>query len=88
MDRQAPDNWFEDVYAGGDIDGKDIPWAALAPAPLLVSWLDRAHPTGHGEFGTTEMGQDSVSDIKRGLARWTIGNHNRRCKWRDHINFG
>ena len=40
MDRDGTD-WFEPLYdeAGGDPDR--VPWARMAPSPLLLSWLDQ-----------------------------------------------
>lgn len=39
---------FEEIYARAGPDFAAIPWAALAPHPALVQWLDRQPPTpGH-----------------------------------------
>lgn len=40
MTRDGTD-WFEPLYAGADGDAGAVPWADLAPSPLLLSWLDR-----------------------------------------------
>ena len=40
MDRTGTD-WFEPLYADADGDAAAVPWARLAPSPLLVSWLDQ-----------------------------------------------
>ena len=70
MTGHAPENWFEDIYAASDASGKGVPWATLAPAPLLVEWLDRAHPTGHGETALVVgcgLGDDALELARRGF---------------------
>ena len=67
---KAPDNWFEDIYANGDASGKGIPWATREPAPLLLRWLDAAHPTGHGERAMVVgcgLGDDALEMARRGF---------------------
>ena len=67
---KAPENWFEDIYADSDISGKGVPWAMREPAPLLVEWLDRAHPTGHGETALVVgcgLGDDALELARRGF---------------------
>jgi SAM-dependent methyltransferase len=67
---KAPDNWFEDIYADGDASGKGIPWATREPAPLLLRWLDAAHPTGHGERAMVVgcgLGDDALEMARRGF---------------------
>jgi len=70
MAKDTPDNWFEDIYAQSDISGKDVPWATLEPAPLLLRWLDHAHPTGHGEVALVVgcgLGDDALELARRGF---------------------
>ncbi len=70
MDMHAPDNWFEAIYADSDTSGKGVPWATLKPAPLLVSWLDRAQPAGHGQRAMVVgcgLGDDAVEMARRGF---------------------
>jgi Methyltransferase domain len=38
--------WFEPVYAGAGDDASAVPWADLAPNPLLVEWLARDGRSG------------------------------------------
>ncbi|MBD3220501.1 methyltransferase domain-containing protein [bacterium] len=67
---KAPENWFEDIYADSDISGKGVPWATREPAPLLVQWLDAAHPTGHGEAAMVVgcgLGDDALEMARRGF---------------------
>ena len=35
---------FEEIYVQAGRDFTAIPWAALAPHPALVAWLDRQPP--------------------------------------------
>jgi SAM-dependent methyltransferase len=37
---------FEEIYARAGNDLASVPWARLAPHPLLVMWLDSPHPPG------------------------------------------
>lgn len=70
MDKQAPENWFEDIYADSDTSGKGVPWATLEPSPLLVQYLDHAHPTGHGETAMVVgcgLGDDALEMARRGF---------------------
>lgn len=57
--------WFEEVYQKAEGDAEQVPWAALAPHPLLESWsVDKYLPDPAGL---------SVIDIGCGLgdnARW------------------
>ncbi len=41
MDERSGTDWFEPLYddAGGDPGA--VPWARMAPSPLLLSWLDQ-----------------------------------------------
>jgi SAM-dependent methyltransferase len=58
---------FEDLYAGAGDDLASLPWAALAPQPELVAWLD-AHPA----VGDTALvvgcgyGDDAAATARRG----------------------
>lgn len=67
---RAPENWFEDIYADSDTSGKGVPWATREPAPLLVQWLESAHPTGHGERAMVVgcgLGDDALEMARRGF---------------------
>ncbi|MFT5291061.1 MAG: SAM-dependent methyltransferase [Planctomycetota bacterium] len=41
-----PMAWFEDLYAEAGGDASNVPWADLAPHPLLAELLNRAGATG------------------------------------------
>jgi SAM-dependent methyltransferase len=59
--------WFEQVYATSG-DGGEIPWADLAPNPLLVSWLDSRPVAGRGLVVGCGLGDDAEELAARGLA--------------------
>src|SRR4029077_8397134 len=40
--------WFETVYESAGDDPAQIPWADLAPHPLLAEWLTKANAPRHG----------------------------------------
>ncbi len=71
---------FEQIYAKAGEDLASIPWAALAPNPALVAWLDR-QPSEAGwpdrqpsEAGATALvvacglGDDAEELVRRGYA--------------------
>lgn len=67
----APENWFEDIYAGTDTSGRGVPWAKLVPAPLLVKWLDRHWPEGAADPTLVVgcgLGDDAAELARRGFA--------------------
>lgn len=69
MTPSAPENWFEDIYAGSDTTGQGVPWAKLVPAPLLVRWLDTAPPRRPGERVLVVgcgLGDDAAELARRG----------------------
>ncbi len=71
MKPDAPENWFEDIYADTDSSGKGVPWAKLVAAPLLVKWLDRRHPRGDGATALVVgcgLGDDAAELARRGFA--------------------
>lgn len=39
--REDGTDWFEPLYAGAEGDPGAVPWARLAPSPLLLAWLDQ-----------------------------------------------
>jgi SAM-dependent methyltransferase len=41
-----PTAWFESVYQNAQGNAGQIPWASLAPHPLLVDWLTLTQPQG------------------------------------------
>ncbi|MEZ4387718.1 MAG: hypothetical protein R3D98_09110 [Candidatus Krumholzibacteriia bacterium] len=48
-----------------------MPWATLAPAPLLRAWLDRNRPTGAGQTALVVgcgLGDDAAEMARRGFA--------------------
>jgi SAM-dependent methyltransferase len=58
---------FEDLYSGAGDDLASLPWAALAPQPELVAWLD-AHPAA-GETALVVgcgYGDDAAATARRG----------------------
>jgi SAM-dependent methyltransferase len=70
MSADAPENWFEDIYAGTDRSGRGVPWAKLVPAPLLVTWLDRHRPVPAGESALVVgcgLGDDAAELARRGF---------------------
>lgn len=42
----APEMGFEEMYARAGLDLRSIPWAALAPHPALLAWLDGVRAPG------------------------------------------
>src|SRR5689334_19851572 len=40
--------WFQAVYESAGSDAAQIPWADLAPHPLLSEWLDGTAPPAAG----------------------------------------
>ena len=71
MTADAPENWFEGIYADTDTTGKGVPWAKLTPAPLMVKWLDRERPRGAGEATLVVgcgLGDDAAELARRGFA--------------------
>jgi SAM-dependent methyltransferase len=71
MDADAPENWFEDIYAGTDASGRGVPWAKMVPAPLMVAWLDRERPRGAGEATLVVgcgLGDDAAELARRGFS--------------------
>jgi len=70
MAADAPENWFEDIYAGTDTAGRGVPWAKLVPAPLMVKWLDREWPHGDGAWALVVgcgLGDDAAELTRRGF---------------------
>lgn len=41
--------WFERLYALADRGDAVVPWDRGEPHPLLVDWVDAAHPVGDGQ---------------------------------------
>ncbi len=71
MDRDAPENWFEDIYAATDTSGRGVPWDRQEPSPLLVRWLDARPDTGPGDRALVVgcgLGDDAAELARRGLA--------------------
>jgi SAM-dependent methyltransferase len=59
---------FEEIYARAGEDFGAIPWAALAPHPALVAWLDR-QPPGDGRTALIVgcgLGDDAEEVSRRG----------------------
>jgi SAM-dependent methyltransferase len=72
-DREAPSDLgelpsFEEIYVRAGQDLGAIPWAALAPNPALVSWLDR-QPAPAGDRALIigcGLGDDAEEAARRG----------------------
>src|SRR3954452_19166050 len=45
---ERSDPWFDELYTSAEDDLERIPWAHLAPRPVLVRWLDRSAPAAAG----------------------------------------
>lgn len=59
---------FEEIYVRAGQDLGAIPWAALAPSPALVSWLDQQPPPA-GDRGLVigcGLGDDAEEAARRG----------------------
>lgn len=41
MDERSGTDWFEPLYDDAEGDPGAVPWARMAPSPLLLSWLDQ-----------------------------------------------
>lgn len=64
---------FEEIYARAGDDLRSVPWARLAPHPLLVMWLDsaRSQPTAAGGEALVVgcgLGDDAEELARRGYA--------------------
>jgi SAM-dependent methyltransferase len=71
MPSDAPENWFEDIYARSDTSGRGVPWDRQTPSPLLVSWLDGqpAPPVGARALVVgCGLGDDAAELDRRGWA--------------------
>ncbi len=75
MDRDAPENWFEDIYAATDTSGRGVPWDRQEPSPLLVRWLDgqdgsgaHVHADARALVVGCGLGDDAAELARRGLA--------------------
>lgn len=45
----TPTEWFDVLYAEGEREEADIPWADFEPNPNLVEWLDRTSRSPSGQ---------------------------------------
>ncbi len=62
--------WFEALYAKAEGDSSVIPWADLAPNPLLVEWLDAHGVDGRGKSALKigcGLGDDAEELARRGF---------------------
>jgi SAM-dependent methyltransferase len=59
---------FEEIYLRAGRDFGAIPWAALAPHPALVAWLDAGHvpPVGRTLIVGCGLGDDAEEAARRG----------------------
>jgi SAM-dependent methyltransferase len=59
---------FEEIYLRAGPDFGAIPWAALAPHPALVAWLDAGHvsPAGRALIVGCGLGDDAEEAARRG----------------------
>ena len=51
---------FEEIYARTGDDLASVPWARLAPHPLLVMWLDSPDAPGVGASGSSAGGGEAL----------------------------
>ncbi len=61
--------WFEPLYDAADGDPAAVPWARLAPSPLLLSWLDAPGLDVSGSDALVVgcgLGDDAVELARRG----------------------
>jgi 2-polyprenyl-3-methyl-5-hydroxy-6-metoxy-1,4-benzoquinol methylase len=67
---ERSDPWFDELYRSAEDDLERIPWAHLAPRPIVVEWLDRDPPAP----GTPALviavglGDDAEELARRGCA--------------------
>jgi 2-polyprenyl-3-methyl-5-hydroxy-6-metoxy-1,4-benzoquinol methylase len=66
---ERSDPWFDELYTSAEDDLERIPWAHLAPRPVLVRWLDRippAAPEARALVIATGLGDDAEELSRRG----------------------
>jgi 2-polyprenyl-3-methyl-5-hydroxy-6-metoxy-1,4-benzoquinol methylase len=66
---ERSDPWFDALYRSAEDDLDRIPWAHLAPRPVVVEWLD-ADPPEPGTSGlviATGLGDDAEELARRGV---------------------
>ncbi len=70
MTRHFEREWFEQVYSDANGDLSRIPWADLAPNPLLIEWLEQAAPDASGKTAVVVgcgLGDDAEELARRGF---------------------
>ena len=48
VDENKPNKWFETLYSDSNKGGEGVPWANMAPHPMLKSWITK-NPNIHKE---------------------------------------
>ncbi|MCU0552808.1 MAG: class I SAM-dependent methyltransferase [Leptolyngbya sp. Prado105] len=68
IENDDPLGWFEALYATANEDPTTVPWAKLAPNPLLLAWLDQHSIDGKRAIVIgCGLGDDAEELAKRGL---------------------
>jgi SAM-dependent methyltransferase len=49
LDDADPSAWFDRLYAAADEGRAAVPWDRGGPHPLLLDWVERRRPDGHGK---------------------------------------
>ena len=49
LDRDDPTGWFEQLYSAASEGAAVVPWDRGTAHPLLIEWIDEAHPDGAGK---------------------------------------
>jgi SAM-dependent methyltransferase len=70
LQRGAPANWFQELYARAGGDASAIPWANQAPRQLFVSWAEQHDLKGNGRRALQVgcgLGDDAEELARRGF---------------------
>jgi SAM-dependent methyltransferase len=70
LEAGEPSGWFEPLYAAASPDATAVPWAALAPHPYVVDWLDApvvAPPGRRALVVGCGLGDDAAVLARRGF---------------------
>jgi ubiquinone/menaquinone biosynthesis C-methylase UbiE len=69
LDLGDPLGWFEDLYSQADEESSIIPWADLAPNPILIDWLNQSGTaySGRAIIIGSGLGDDAEELSRRGF---------------------